>query len=307
MHNLEFRGRWIDIFGNVLLIGILSIITLGIYAPWGYARYQRVIATRTYYQDQSLQFDGTGGQAFVEFLIIAALTIVTLGLYAILGFASTRLLRWQYAHTILPTGQRLEYEGDAIDLFFENFLVVFFSILTLGIYYFWGYARVRRYIVTHTYLDGKPLQFEGTGGQYFVVALVNTLLTIITLGFYALLGFATVRLLRWDARNTVVPLPERAARPMPAHSPVAGSFREAPGERLRPSESPVAQAATPPRYEEPVEQLYSRPNYAYSEPNDRNAAEDDPYAPRADEQRYSDQSRQRYREQYNERDDRRAS
>jgi uncharacterized membrane protein YjgN (DUF898 family) len=307
MHNLEFRGRWIDIFGNVLLISILSIITLGIYAPWGYARYQRVVATRTYYQDQSLQFDGTGGQAFVEFLIIAALTIVTLGLYGILGFASTRLLRWQYAHTILPTGQRLEYEGDAIDLFFENFLVVLFSILTLGIYYFWGYTRVRRYIVTHTYLDGKSLQFEGTGGQYFVIVLVNTLLTIITLGFYALLGFATVRLLRWDARNTVVPLPERAARPMPVHAPVAGSLREAPGERLRPSESPVAQAATPPRYEEPVEQIYSRPNYAYSEPNDRNTAEDDAYAQRADDQRYSDQSRQRYREQHNDLDDRRTS
>jgi uncharacterized membrane protein YjgN (DUF898 family) len=308
MHNLEFRGRWIDIFGNVLLISILSIITLGIYAPWGYARYQRVVATRTYYQDQSLQFDGTGGQAFVEFLIIAALTIVTLGLYGILGFASTRLLRWQYAHTILPTGQRLEYEGDAIDLFFENFLLVLFSMLTLGIYYFWGYARVRRYIVTHTYLDGKSLQFEGTGGQYFVIALVNTLLTIITLGFYALLGFATVRLLRWDARNTSVPLPERAVRPLPVHSPVAaGAFREAPGERLRPSESPVVQAATPPRYEEPVEQLYSRPNYAYSEPNDRNASEEDSSAPRAGEQRHSDQSRQRYREQYNDLDDRRTS
>lgn len=281
MHNLEFRGRWIDIFGNVLLISILSIITLGIYAPWGYARYQRIIATRTYYQDQPLQFDGTGGQAFVEFLIIAALSIVTLGLYGILGFASTRMLRWQYAHTILPTGQRLEYEGDAIDLFFENFLLVLFSILTLGIYYFWGYARIRRYILTHTHLDGKSLQFEGTGGQFFVLSLVNALLTIVTLGFFSLLGFATVRLLRWDARNTAVPAPERATQPMPIQSPAAGVLREAPGERLRPSPSAVAQATTPPRYEESVA-LYSRPNYAYSQPNDHNA-EDDPFAPRTDE------------------------
>jgi uncharacterized membrane protein YjgN (DUF898 family) len=231
-----------------------------------------------------LQFDGTGGQAFVEFLIIAALTIVTLGLYGILGFASTRMLRWQYAHTILPTGQRLEYEGNAIDLFFENFLLVLFSILTLGIYYFWGHARVRRYILTHTHLDGKSFQFTGTGGQYFVLSLVNALLTIVTLGFFSLLGFATVRLLRWDARNTEVPLPERAAQPMPIQSPVTGALREAPGERLRPSESAVAQASTPSRYEEPME-LYSRPNYAYSKPDDVNAAEDDSYARPADEQR----------------------
>ena len=34
MHiNLEFRGRWVDVFLNLLLIGILSTITLGLYLP----------------------------------------------------------------------------------------------------------------------------------------------------------------------------------------------------------------------------------------------------------------------------------
>ncbi|HRJ42079.1 MAG TPA: DUF898 family protein, partial [Caldilineaceae bacterium] len=127
MHiNLEFRGRWVDIFLNLLLIGILSTITLGLYMPWGYARWKRMVVSNSYFDKRPLQFDGTGGQAFVEFLIIGALSLITLGLYAILGFAGVRMLRWEYAHTILPTGQRLEYRGTAIDLFFENFVLLFF-------------------------------------------------------------------------------------------------------------------------------------------------------------------------------------
>ncbi|RLT37084.1 MAG: DUF898 family protein [Chloroflexi bacterium] len=220
MHiNLEFRGRWNDIFLNLLLIGILSTITLGLYTPWGYARWKRMIATNTYFDNRPLQFDGSGGQAFVEFLIIGALSLITLGLYTILGFAGVRLLRWETAHTILPTGQRLEYRGGAIDLFFENFVLALFSALTLGIYFFWGYTRLRRHIITNTTLDGEPLGFTGSGVQFLVVALLNGLLSAITLGFYAILGFASVRQLRWEIENTLVPMPQRSRAPMPVISP----------------------------------------------------------------------------------------
>jgi uncharacterized membrane protein YjgN (DUF898 family) len=220
MHiNLEFRGRWVDVFLNLLLIGLLSTITLGLYAPWGYARWKRMVAVSTYFDNRPLQFDGTGGQAFVEFLIIGALTLITLGLYPILGFAGVRLLRWETAHTVMPTGQRLEYRGGAIDLFFENFVLGLFSALTLGIYFFWGYTRLRKHIITNTALDGEPLEFKGTGVQFLVVALLNAVLTTITLGFYAILGFASVRQLRWDVNNTLVPIPLRSRTPMPVISP----------------------------------------------------------------------------------------
>jgi len=248
MHiNLEFRGRWVDVFLNLLLIGILSTITLGLYTPWGYARWKRMVAANTYFDNRPLQFDGSGGQAFVEFLIIGALSLITLGLYALLGFAGVRLLRWETAHTILPTGQRLEYRGSAIDLFFENFVLVFFSSLTLGIYFFWGYARLRKHIITHTVLDGEPLEFAGTGVQFLVIALLNAILTAITLGFYAILGFAAVRQLRWDMGNTLVPMPLRSHTPMPVISPplnaLAGGIPDL-EERVRPS-SQMYSAADP--------------------------------------------------------------
>ena len=216
--NLEFRGRWLDIFGNIVLIVLLSGMTLGIYLPWGYARWQRIITENTYYDDQQLEFDGSGSQVFVQFIIIGFFALITLGLYIILGFSATRLHHWRYAHTLMPNGQRMEYQGEALDLFWEKFLLFLFTPLTLGIYYFWGYNRLRRQILTSVSLDGQRLQFERSVPGLVLVVLVNWLWTIVTVGIYSLLGFATIRLFKWEMGQTLVPRPVRASTPMPVIS-----------------------------------------------------------------------------------------
>ncbi len=213
--HLEFRGSWTDLFGNILLVTLLTTITLGIYFPWGYVRLRRVILEHTYYQDRPLGFDGTGGEYFGQCFMVVLFTILTLGFYSALGFGAVRILKWDANHTILPDGTRLEYRGAALDLFGQWLLVSILTTLTLGIYFFWGYPRIRRHILTNTYAAGRPLQFIGTGGQYFGVALVNGLLTLVTLGIYSLLGFAAVRELKWDCENTIMP-------PMASASATAG-------------------------------------------------------------------------------------
>lgn len=203
--SLDFRGKWTDLFANWLLVALLMVVTLGIYYPWGYVRLRRLILKNTYYRDKQLDFDGTGGELFGELLMIALLTLITLGFYALLGFATVRILKWDARHTILPDGTRLEYRGTGLDLFAQWLLVGILTSLTLGIYYFWGYVRIRRHILTNTFAAGCPLSFTGTGGQYLGISLVNTVLTLITLGLYAVLGFATIRELRWECQNTLVP------------------------------------------------------------------------------------------------------
>ncbi|MEZ4864549.1 MAG: DUF898 family protein [Caldilineaceae bacterium] len=212
-NNLDFRGTWTELFGTVIVVTLLTLITCGIYAPWGYAQMRRVVLAHTFYRDRPLRFDGTGGQVFGELLWILLFTVITLGLYPLLGFAQVRLLKWECEHTILPDGRRLEYRGSAFNLFGQYLLIGLLSTLTLGIYYFWGYTQFRRHIIAHTFIQGygNPFQFTGTGGQYLGVALVNLLLTIITLGIYSLLGFAMVRTLKWDTGNTVVPFDDRSS------------------------------------------------------------------------------------------------
>ena len=186
---LEFRGRWLNIYGNLILIAILSGVTAGIYLPWGYARWQRIITENTYFEDEQLEFDGSGAGAFVQFIVIGFFTLITLGLYVILGFSSTRMLRWQYAHTLTPNGLRMEYEGRSLDIFWEWFLLILLTPLTLGLYYYWGRNRLRRQILTHVSLSDQPMQLGSTPGEYFVAVLSNWVMTVVAIVLYAALGF----------------------------------------------------------------------------------------------------------------------
>ena len=187
--NLEFRGRWLNVYGNLILIAILTGFTAGIYVPWGYARWQRITTENTYFEDQQLEFDGSGAEVFVQFITIGFYTLITLGLYIILGFSATRMLRWQYAHTLMPNGQRMDYQGKTVDIFWEWLLLVFFTPLTLGIYYYWGRNRLRRQVLTNVSLDDQQIQFGSTGGDYLLAVLSNWVMTVIAVGVYAALGF----------------------------------------------------------------------------------------------------------------------
>ena len=187
--NLEFRGRWLNIYGNLILIAILTGFTVGIYVPWGYARWQRIITESTYFEDRQLEFDGSGAEVFVQFVVIGFYTLITLGLYIILGFPATRMMRWQYAHTLMPNGQRLDYDGKTLDIFWEWLLLVLFTPLTLGLYYFWGRNRLRRQILTHVSLNDQQVQFGSGAGDYFLAVLSNWVMTSVVVVLYAALGF----------------------------------------------------------------------------------------------------------------------
>ena len=187
--NLEFRGRWLNVYGNLILIAFLSGITLLIYVPWGYARWQRIVTESTYFEDQQLEFDGSGAEVFVQFIVIGFYTLITLGLYVILGFSATRILRWQYAHTLTPNGLRLEYEGKTIDIFWERFLLVLLTPLTLGLYYYWGRNRIRSQILNNVSISDQPVQFSTTAGDYFLAVLGNWVMTVFALVLYGALGY----------------------------------------------------------------------------------------------------------------------
>ncbi|MBW2149324.1 MAG: DUF898 family protein [Deltaproteobacteria bacterium] len=49
---LVFKGTGGEFFGNYLMIWLLSIVTLGLYYPWGFCRILRWIANNTYFADE---------------------------------------------------------------------------------------------------------------------------------------------------------------------------------------------------------------------------------------------------------------
>lgn len=204
-YQLEFRGKWTDIIGPILLMALVSGITLGIAFPWMWVAYRKRVMNLSFYKGQPLDYDGSGGDYFVELIIVGLLSLVTLGFYAMLGFAQARLLRFDASHTLFPGGKRMQFRAGGIDLFGQYLLIGLLSAITFGIYGFWGYTRMRRFVLEHCFLDDMPLTFTGTGGQFFGHCLVIALLTGITLGIYSFLCAGTARILKWDVNNTVVP------------------------------------------------------------------------------------------------------
>ena len=54
-----------------------------------------------------------------------------------------------------------------------------FTLLTLGVYSFWGKARVRRYLWENTAVLGESLEYTGTGGELFKSFLAVMLLGLL--------------------------------------------------------------------------------------------------------------------------------
>jgi uncharacterized membrane protein YjgN (DUF898 family) len=62
--------------------------------------------------------------------------------------------------------------GDLYKIFLVNLLL---TIVTLGIFRFWGITRMRRYIWSRTSSMGSRFEYDGTGGQLFVGFLLALL------------------------------------------------------------------------------------------------------------------------------------
>lgn len=60
------------------------------------------------------------------------------------------------------------------------------TIITLGIYYFWGKTKVRRYLCEQSSFAGDRFYYHGTGGELFKGALIfGLILTILNGGIFA--------------------------------------------------------------------------------------------------------------------------
>jgi uncharacterized membrane protein YjgN (DUF898 family) len=95
----SFDGSVLGNFGTNFVAWFLSIITLGIGAPWAVAYRQRWIISHTIIEGKRLTFDGTGGQLFGNYIKWWIFSIITLSIYAIF-FMPVRMQQWVAKHTV---------------------------------------------------------------------------------------------------------------------------------------------------------------------------------------------------------------
>ena len=97
MKQSRFDGGLLGLIGISLLSGLLTVITLGIGAPWAICLKEKWYVTHTVIDEKRLCFDGTGAQLFGNYIKWFLLTIVTLGIYSL--WLSIKMKQWVAKHT----------------------------------------------------------------------------------------------------------------------------------------------------------------------------------------------------------------
>jgi uncharacterized membrane protein YjgN (DUF898 family) len=97
------------------------------------------------------------------------------------------------APTASPTGSsnqthELRFRGNGGSLFGMMIVNAILASLTLGIYYFWGKAKIRQYIFSQTEFAGDTFTFHGTGKEMFLGFLK---LIGLILGFVVAVGLVS--------------------------------------------------------------------------------------------------------------------
>lgn len=64
--------------------------------------------------------------------------------------------------------RRLSFRGSGGSLFGIHIVNVLLTLITLGIYYFWGKVRVRRYLLSQSEFEGDRFSYHGTGKELLI-------------------------------------------------------------------------------------------------------------------------------------------
>ena len=98
-HNMEskFNDGLLGLIGVNLVQFLITLITLGIGAPWAVCFKERWIASHTVLDGKQLTFDGTGGQLFGTYIKWMLLTIITIGIYSF--WLNINMKKWVVKHT----------------------------------------------------------------------------------------------------------------------------------------------------------------------------------------------------------------
>ncbi|TCW60049.1 DUF898 family protein [Treponema sp. J25] len=205
---LVFSGRGGELFLIELVNVLLSVITLGIYYPWGKVRRIAFFYRNTSLEGTPFTFHGTGKEillgyiklilvfiilyvlllvgAFTNslFIVYLGLLVLFLGLIVLIPFMIHGALRYRLSRTSWR-GIHMGYRGLKSELLKEYLKGTILTIITLGIYSPWFTIRLNKYIYSHVRLGSICFDFEGSGKDLFFLHLKGIILTIITLGIYS--------------------------------------------------------------------------------------------------------------------------
>lgn len=206
---LRYHGTGGSFFSLVLLNGLLTIITFGIYSFWAKTKIRAFHYSHTELDGDRFAYHGTGRELWLGYLkavgIIFVMVILMSVVPSLLGASDDQLVGaviglafYAIIALLVPIvvngarryrlsrsswrGIRFSYHGQAKEYLALSVSGFFLTLISLGFYLPAWQNRAREFFVTHTRFGSEPFQYGGETGELFSAYVKALLLTIPTLG-----------------------------------------------------------------------------------------------------------------------------
>lgn len=205
-HRLSFHGTGSSLFLLILKNVLLTIVTLGIYAPWAATERRKYVWQNVEFHGQRFIYEGTGLELFIGYLkvlvgyalfvgvpalvrrvspdvaIVVQVTFA-LGLLALIPFA----VYWSRAYLL----SRSTWRGIHFSMqpgaggFARAFVVGYLlTIITLGLYMPVWLNKLRKITTDRSRFGDHSFSYDGDDFAVWVMSIKGFLLSILTLGIY---------------------------------------------------------------------------------------------------------------------------
>lgn len=188
---VAYRGDPAKLFPVALGVGVLGVVTLGVYRFWGKARIRRHVWAKVRVGEDGMEFTGTGLEMFLGFLLSVVVLAVYLAVVQVVLFAVG--IRF-----VFDPQNDMEELAQGV-----SFLLSFMALLPLLLF---AVFRARRYKLARTRLRGIRFAMENAAGGYALRGMLYLGLTVLSLGMlwplmtFRLEAYMTERTWYGDAR-----------------------------------------------------------------------------------------------------------
>ncbi|NIR58657.1 MAG: DUF898 domain-containing protein [Gammaproteobacteria bacterium] len=139
--------------GRMIGHGLLTVLTLGLYAPFMRNALVKYAFNNTWYGNERFAYNGRGRELFPEYLLTAFLTPFTLGLI----WFWYRTLEYRYiASRLSLKNVNFAFAFTMPQLAWLSISNFFVLLLTLGLAYPWVLVRRMRFFTRHLGPSGRP-------------------------------------------------------------------------------------------------------------------------------------------------------
>jgi uncharacterized membrane protein YjgN (DUF898 family) len=205
-HHLSFHGTGSSLFLLILKNVLLTIVTLGVYAPWAATERRKYVWQNVEFHGQRFIYGGTGLELFLGYVKVLVGYALFLGVPALVRLISPDLgnavqiafalgvvalipfaVYWSRAYLLSRStwrGIHFSMEPGAGSFARTFILGYLLTLVTLGLYMPVWLNKLRKISTDRSRFGNQAFRYDGDDLAVWVMSMKGLLLSILTLGIY---------------------------------------------------------------------------------------------------------------------------